>query len=390
MACVVKRRNKWMLDYRDQHGVRRIETTQGNKKDAELLLAQRLQEIGRGEFQPRQEEKTFKELVDIYTSNHIETNVRSSTRADYLTNLRLHLLPYFGRTRLRAITPEVVEAWRTWARSRNGGVRTINKSHMLLGAMLRYANRYRWVGDNPASMVKKLREGSSNSGDQPLEGNILTPAEVGLLLKHADERWRTAIRFAIETGLRQGEQLGLQWGDIDWASKQVHVRRQFSKGKFSDLKTKHSRRRVGLSEGVLSALRVWKLRCPVGEHDLVFPGDDGRPLNHGILLRSGFYPALRRAKLRHVRWHDLRHTFASLLIAANVGPKRIQALMGHSTIRITFDVYGHLLKDTDDGAAEKLSELLGSKVVATEDVLTGKVEAGVGIEPAYTALQAAA
>jgi integrase len=70
----------------------------------------------------------------------------------------------------------------------------------------------------------------------------------------------------------------------------------------------------------------------------VFPHDKGGPLNHGILLRSGFHPALRRAKLRHIRFHDLRHTFASLLIHANVHPKRIQTLMGHSTIRITMDV----------------------------------------------------
>jgi integrase len=91
------------------------------------------------------------------------------------------------------------------------------------------------------------------------------------------------------------------------------------------------------------------------------------PLNHGILLRSGFHPALRRAKLRHIRFHDLRHTFASLLIHANVHPKRIQALMGHSTIRITMDVYGHLMHDADNEAAAKIGVLIssGSKTVAT-------------------------
>ena len=136
------------------------------------------------------------------------------------------------------------------------------------------------------------------------------------------------------TGLRQGELLGLQWGDIDWSPKQVHVRRQFGARRFAELKTRHSRRREGLSEELLSVLQAWKLRCPNGEHDLVFPHENGRPLDHGILLCSGFYPALRRAKLRRIRFHDLRHTFASLLIMQNVHPKRIQALMGHSTIRI--------------------------------------------------------
>jgi integrase len=112
-----------------------------------------------------------------------------------------------------------------------------------------------------------------------------------------------------------------------------------------------SRRKVPLSDDLLTELKAWKLRCPKGEHDLVFPHKDGRPLDHGILLRSGFYPTLRRAKVRRVRFHDLRHTFASLLIAANVHPKTIQALMGHSTIRITLDTYGHLMRGHDEGVA---------------------------------------
>ena len=176
------------------------------------------------------------------------------------------------------------------------------------------------------------------------------------------------------------------------------MRRQFSKGRFSELKTRYSRRRVGLLDELIGDLKHWKLRCPKGEHDLVFPSDDGRLLNHGILLRKGFYPALRRAKLRHVRFHDLRHTFASLLIHANVHPKRIQALMGHSTIRITLDVYGHLMHDADNDAAQKVSHLLsgGKTVAAPEKNQTegrkslNEMEAGVGIEPAYTDLQSAA
>lgn len=99
----------------------------------------------------------------------------------------------------------------------------------------------------------------------------------------------------------------------------------------------------------------------------VFPHKSGAPLYHGILLRTGFYPALRRAKLSHVRFHDLRHTFASFLIHANVQPKRIQALLGHSTIRITMDTYGHLMHDAENEAVERVAALVsGSKTVANE------------------------
>jgi len=115
---------------------------------------------------------------------------------------------------------------------------------------------------------------------------------------------------------------------------------------------------VGLSEELLSELKAWKLRCPKAVHNLVFLHHNGQPLDHGILLRSGFYPALRRAKLRHIRFHDVRHTFASLLIAQNVHPKRIQSLMGHSTIRVTMDVYGHLMHDADNETVEKVAALV--------------------------------
>ncbi len=397
MACVRRRRDKWVLDYRDQHGRRHWETVQGNRKDADGLLALRLHEVGRGNFEAKAEEKTFDEVMAAYKTGHVDVNVRPTTRKDYEALLELHVLPHFKGMKVRAIAPQTVEAWRNNLLAKGVGRRTVNKAHIQLGAMLRYAMRNRWVTYNAATEVPKLREESTKSA-RLLEGNVLNPEEVRRLLEHAGDRWKALLMMAVSTGLRQGELLGLRWGDIDWAGKQVQVRRQFSAGRFADLKTRHSRRSVGLSEDLLTQLRAWKLRCPTGEHDLVFPHDSGSPLNHGILLRSGFYPALRRAKLRRIRFHDLRHTFASLLIAQNVHPKRIQALMGHSTIRVTMDVYGHLMHDADNEAAEKVAALIGgSKTVATTgshdaqaSQVLEKMEAGVGIEPAYTALQAAA
>jgi len=398
MACVRKRRGKWVLDYRDQHGRRHWETVTGNRKHADRLLALRLHEVGQGMFQAKAEEKTFDKVAAAYQTGHIDVNVRRTTQRDYKILINRHVLPYFIGINVRAITPQAVEAWRNKLLDNGVGRRTVNKAHIQVGAMLRYAMRNRWVNYNAASEVPKLRDESTKSAHL-LESNILTPREVRALLDAATERWQPLLMMAVLTGLRQGELLGLQWGDIDWSAKQVHVRRQFNAGRFADLKTRHSRRRVGLSEELLSELKACKLRCPKGEHDLVFPNHNGRPLDHGILLRSGFYPALRRAKLRRIRFHDLRHTFASLLIAQNVHPKRIQALMGHSTIRVTMDVYGHLMHDPDNEATEKLAAFVlgGSKTVATEESPSQKgrkslkeMEAGVGIEPASTALQAAA
>jgi len=102
-------------------------------------------------------------------------------------------------------------------------------------------------------------------------------------------------------------------------------------------------------------LKAWKLACPKGAEDLVFPNGAGNPESHGNLLSRGYYPALRRAGVRKIKFHALRHCYASLLIANGEHPKRIQALMGHSTIRITFDTYGHLIEDPEDDVADALA-----------------------------------
>ena len=405
MACIRKRRNKWVLDYRDHHGKRRWETVSGTRKNADKLLAKRVQEIGKGEYQAEREQMTFQELTQAYMTGHISVNVRENTRRDYERNTRLYLTPYFTGVKVRIITPEMIEAFRTYllekeVRIKRGkkeivkkgvGRRTVNKCHTLLSAMLRYAMRYRWLTFNPAAEVRKLRDEEQHH-DKPIVENILTPSEVKQLLASTEERWRVILLMAVSTGMRQGELLGLQWGDIDWQMKQVHVRRQYTCGRFSELKTKSSRRRIGLGDEMLLELKKWKLRCPKGQHDLIFPSGAGNPENHGNLLRRGLYPALRRAGIRQVRFHDLRHTFASFLIAKNVHPKRIQALMGHSTIKTTMDVYGHLMNDADNEAAEHVSALVfgksGSKTVATDETgdremsqVLEKMVAGVGIEP---------
>ena len=118
----------------------------------------------------------------------------------------------------------------------------------------------------------------------------------------------------------------------------------------------------------MKELKVWKLKCPKGKDNLVFPNGAGNPENHGNLLRRGFYPALRRAELRHIRFHDLRHTFASLLIKNNEHPKYIQKQLGHKSIKTTMDVYGHLMEGINKKAADKLAGLaLGIQIEKAGD-----------------------
>jgi integrase len=130
--------------------------------------------------------------------------------------------------------------------------------------MFRYAIRHEWLETNPAEGTK-LR-GSSRRSHDLVEANILAPFEIQAVLQAADPRWRVIILAAVLTGLREAELLGLAWGDIDWSARQIYVRQQYTAGRFSELKTKASRRRVDLPGELVAELRRWRLECPPGAH----------------------------------------------------------------------------------------------------------------------------
>ena len=123
------------------------------------------------------------------------------------------------------------------------------------------------------------------------------------------------ISFAVFTGCRVGEILGAAWSHIDWESGQFHVRRTFREGQFQPPKTRTSYRRLSLLTFLLKELKAWRLACPDSAHDLIFPNLDGQPMNYSNLMTRGIHPARKRAGIRKIRFHDLRHTFASLLIS---------------------------------------------------------------------------
>jgi len=344
--------------------------TEENKPKAEKLLARLDVQVDDGTFESRTEQKTFAQLATAYLG---ALTVRALTRCDYEVIINNRLVPYFGPTKLRAVRAQDVEEYRAHAQqtaSARGGrlsVRTINKDLTQLSAMFNYAEKHRWVAHNPTKHVKKLPQ-SKEARRRQLDGNTLTPAEVRLLIEAAGSpRDRVLFRMAVETGMRQGELLALRWEDVDWAGSRVYVRRSYRKGIESDPKTAASQRFVGLTPSTVSELRAWKLACPQppGSLGLVFPNSRGGYERHYNLLRRNFWPALRRAGLRRIRFHDLRHTCGSWLTASGVGIKEVQAHLGHASAQITLDVYSHLLPGTPSAGAAAMATLLGgSKAVA--------------------------
>jgi integrase len=362
---------------------------------AQALLTKRLVEVARGDFVSDRQRLVFSELCNRYLDSKV--NIRPTTMRSYKQLIDAYLLPYFEKQRIHTITAADVERYRaelsaglpapiadalmhrtlasranlSRARAKQKaartkvGARTINKSLTVLTMIFNYAARHRWVDFNPAEHIEKLRDNRAISR-RLADQNILTPNEVKRLIDAATDRWRLIIQTAVFTGMRQGELLGLQWGDIDWNSHQIHVRRAWREGSFTEPKTANSIRKVDLPEFMIAELKQWKLRCPISEHDLVFPNGSGNPESHANLMQRGFDPALRRAGLRKIRFHDLRHTFASLMLANGEDVVRVSRLLGHASPTITLNVYSHMLPKEHYGGTDRLAQLIYGRKVTIE------------------------
>lgn len=394
MATVKKYRGRWVADYRDQHGKRRVEKPQGSFENlaqeriaAQELLTKRLAEVSRGDCVASRARLTFDEVCERYLESKV--NIRASTMRSYSGLIACYLGPYFGSWKVHTITASDIERFRAelargvppaiasaierrrrnanpkWSQARikqsvarrKPGTRTINKTLTLLTMIFNYAARHRWVDHNPAEYVEKLKDAAAFD-QRPVDENVLAPDEVRRLVAATDEHFRLLVQTAVFTGMRQGELLGLQWGDVDWNSRQIHVRRAWKDGEFTQPKTRNSQRRVDVPDFLLHELKKWRLRCPKGELDLMFPNGAGNPETHANVLQRGFYPALRRAGLRKIRFHDLRHTFASLLLANGEDVVRVSRLLGHASPHITLAVYSHMLPKEHYGSTDRLAQLV--------------------------------
>jgi integrase len=170
------------------------------------------------------------------------------------------------------------------------------------------------------------------------------------------------------SGARQGEILGLKWDDLDLTNSQLHIQRTTKRGKFFVPKTPTSVRRVDLGPTLVAELKKWKLACPRNALGLMFPNKVGKPIDHHNLMQRYFLPALEAAGLPRIRFHDLRHTHASIRLEEGQNIKYISTQLGHANPTITLNTLSHLIKAADPEAASRLEKAIfeptGSKMVA--------------------------
>ena len=307
----------------------------------------------------------LREYLSRWLEDSVKDTVRNTTYERYEQISRTHIIPMLGDVKLKGLSPTHVRGLYK-EKLQTLSPRTVQYIHVTLHKALKQAVNDGLIPRNATEAVKPPQVRRE-------EIRPLTPEQVKQLLDAArGDRLEALYTLAVHTGLRQGELLGLKWEDVDLESGSLHVKRTLTTAKggprLAAPKTKGSRRRVSLTRGAVDALRAHLARqleeidrasSLWQENGLVFASEMGTPLDRRDLTSRQFKPLLKRANLpQKTRFHDLRHTCATLLLTKNVNPKVVSEMLGHSNIAITLDTYSHVLPNMQDSAARALEEAL--------------------------------
>jgi integrase len=288
--------------------------------------------------------------------------VRQTTYACYESTIRLHIVPEIGHIRLSSLTPMHLQD--LYARKLDEGLspRSVQIIHAVLHRALKQAHRWGMVSHNTAAAVDRPRAPKKQM-------HYLTPSEVSRFWHvAAGNRFYALYVLAVTTGMRQGELLGLQWIDVDLAQALLTVRRSLTNIKgtiaLGEPKSAAGSRYIALPQIAVRALdehRERMLAEGLASSPWVFCDTVGGPIHRQNLVRRSFKPLLQKAGLPDIRFHDLRHTAATLLLFQGVHPKVVQEILGHSQISVTLDTYSHVLPALHRDAADKLDQLFGQR-----------------------------
>jgi integrase len=371
MACIAKRRGRYVIDFYDTYGKRRwITMPKGTtKKKANDKLRTVEDQLRRDIYIPDKKIPTFAEVTKNWLE-HKRSSLRSSTWVAYECCARRNLYEFYP-LKINRITTAKIEQFLGKNQISGMNLRTLKKVTLILGQIMAYAIRHNYINNNPVRDAEKPKW-SSDIAKPQVDGKfrVLTPSEINAFLEAVEGRkFQVLLKLAVFSGARAGELYGLKWTDVDWFNNQIQIQRTFNTGKWYKPKTKSSNRKIDLGPAMIAELKKWKLACPPNKFNLIFPNSVGNPMTHDNVVKRQFRPALKKAGLPVIRFHNLRHTYASLLIDQGENIKYIQTQLGHSSPSITLDVYAHLMKAVNQEAACRLEKTIleksGSKMVAT-------------------------
>ena len=355
---------RWMAqaDLGWQDGKRRRKTVYGrSKREVQEKLRDVLHRKEHG-LPPVPEQETVGAFLHRWLESR-QSRVRRRTLERYEYVVRAHLLPHLGRIRLAKLTPQDVVACLRRVEA-VGSAYTARGAREILRTALNQAVRWELVSRNVAALTDAPRH-------RARQIEPLTPGQASTLLAAvADHRLEALITVAVGLGLRQGEALGLRWEDVDLHAGVLAVRQTLecagTEPRFGEPKTTRSRRTISMPGIVADALRRHRTRqledrLAAGARwrdcGLVFTTTIGTPIDKSGLHKD-FKAILRTAGLPDIRYHDLRHTAATLLLAQGVDPRTIMETLGHSQISLTLNTYAHVMPALQRDAAAKMDEIL--------------------------------
>ncbi|WP_321345517.1 site-specific integrase [Breoghania sp.] len=294
-------------------------------------------------------EKTVRDACNTWLKRCERDELERATLRSYRGHVVHHIEPKLGDRMLSALSRADVRDFLDQMLDANSRAMTDKVLRSLRSALNEAVDR-EWIETNVALSVK-LRRSSRNAPERI----IPTKSEIKLMLDHVPARHRPLITTAIFTGMRMSELRGLRWEDVDFMRGIIHIRQRADRfNKIGRPKSKSSRRDIPMAPSVKAVLMAWKPLCPTGDLDLVFPNGIGKiesPSNIynrilvPLLLDAGIVTPEGKPKFS---FHALRHAAASLFIDQGWPAKKVQTILGHASITMTFDVYGHLFENAED------------------------------------------
>jgi integrase len=393
-------REAWVVDYVDQQGKRILKTFE-KKKDADAFSASSRVEVIEGTHVADSSSITVEDAGKLWMTSLEASDppLEITTVEQYEQHLRLHINPFLGRKKLSKLNVPTVRSFADRLRDEGRSGTMVRYILRTLGGLLSDSQERGLLVRNPVREMRERRKGRKRKADgQDRRGrklqvgvDIPTPEEIKLLIGAVPEKKRAFLLTEIFTGLRSSELRGLRWKDIDLKRAELHVRQRADKYReIGPPKTEAGERIIPLPPMVVAALREWKLACPKGPLDLAFPNGKGNVEFHVNLIQRALWPVQMAAGVtkpvldekgapqrdtegntmvepKYPGLHALRHFYASWCInrkqdgGLELPPKSVQQRMGHSSIMVTMDTYGHLFPRSDDTAELAAAEaaLLG-------------------------------
>ena len=307
---------------------------------------------------------SFQDYLDQWLED-VKPSLRPTTWSQYHGVVNNHIVPVLGKIKLASLSSRNIQNLYAISLNEGKGERTVVVIHAVIHRSLKMAKRQGLISINPASSVQKPKYVS-----QVIQ--VLDESQIHQLLGYAKKRkLDVLVRLAVTTGMRLGEVLGLKWKDVDWATPGIQVRRQLQRVKgmgliFSKPKTASGIRTILIGDRMLTVLgrhlddqdlQRKKMGNRWRDNDLIFPSGLGTPKEPRNLIRE-FKALLGQANLPNFRFHDLRHTAASLMLMSNMPLIRISRQLGHAKPSTTLDIYGHLIPGLESNSVEIIDSLV--------------------------------